>query len=186
MKKTILILSLSVACLNADNDTLPEPPLPSKEESALVEEMQKNVNAPGAVLFTPPTGWRLVDPKNLPKSILVMVVGKGEGDFPPNMNLGFENYTGSMKDYLRKVVKVQLDSTHAEWKDLGTIQTEAGDAQLLQIDNKTKWGVERQMMALIKSDNTIYMLTASALREEFPKHYKEFFNSIRSLKINPN
>ena len=186
MKKTILILALSLVNLHAKTNSLPNAPIPSKEESSLIEEMQNNVNAPGAVLFTPPAGWRLVDPKNLPKSVLVMVVGKGVSDFPPNMNLGFENYEGSLKDYIRKIVKVQLDSTHAEWKDLGTIQTEAGDAQLLQIDNKTKWGVERQMMALIKSNQTIYMLTASALRDEFPKHYKEFFNSIRSLKINPN
>ncbi len=182
MKKSLLILALSLSLLHAEEEPSPLSP----QDNSLAEEMEKNVNAPGAVLFTPPPGWRLVDPKNLPKSVLVMVVGKGEGEFPPNMNLGFENYSGSLKDYIRKIVKVQLDSTHAEWKDLGTIQTEAGDAQLLQIENKTKWGVERQMMVLLKNEGTIYMLTASAIREEFPKYYKEFFNSLRSLKINPN
>lgn len=154
------------------------------EHKALVEQMEKNKDAPGAVLFTPPQNWKMVDPKVLPKHVLAMVVGSGQTDFPPNMNLGYEKFDGSVKEFIRKVVKVELETTHTEWKELGTIQTTAGIAQLIQVDSATKWGQERQMQAFIKQDDTIYILTASALRNEFSTYYKEFFNSIRSLTIN--
>lgn len=179
-------MKLLISALLLTTPLLAEDGVNNLEGQELIDQMQKDISTPGAVLFTPPSGWRLVDPKNLPKSVLVMVVGKGSSDFPPNMNLGYEKFEGSLKEYMRKIVKVELDNAHAEWKDLGTIQTEAGDAQLIQIDSKTKWGIERQMQALIKKEDTIYILTASALRSEFPGFYKDFFNSIRSLKINSN
>lgn len=183
--KKLVALSLICISLHAD-ETTNQIELSSDEQKAIVEQMEKNKDAPGAVIFNPPQNWKMVDPKALPKHVLVMIIGTGQGEFPPNMNLGYEKYDGSVKDFIRKVVKVELDTTHAEWKALGTVQTNAGVAELIQVDTKTKWGQERQMQAFIKNEDTIYILTASALRTEFPTYYKEFFNSIRSLSINPS
>lgn len=71
-----------------------------------------------------------------------------------------------------------------DWKDLGTIRTEAGDASLSQVDTKSKWGIERLMHVILEKNGTIYILTAAALKNDFPKFYKEFFNSMRSLRFN--
>lgn len=181
--KKLIALSLITVSLIAE-ETVNQIELSLDEQKALVEEMEKNKDAPGAVIFTPPQNWKMVDPKVLPKHVLAMIVGSGKSEYPPSMNLGYEKYQGSVKDFIKKVVKVELDSTHAEWKDLGTIQTKAGVAQLLQVDSKNKWGMERQMQAFIKKDDVIYILVASSLRDEFPTYYKEFFNAIRSLSIN--
>lgn len=181
--KKIVALSLLSLSLFAE-ETVKQIELNIEEQKALVEQMEKNKDAPGAVIFTPPQNWKMVDPNVLPKHVLAMIVGTGQSDFPPNMNLGYEKYDGSVKEFIRKVVKSELENAHAEWKDLGTVQTNAGVAQLIQVDSKTKWGDERQMQAFIKHDDTVYILTASALRTEFPTFYKEFFNSIRSLTIN--
>lgn len=134
------------------------------------------------LMFTPPTGWRQAEKSSLPKQVAIMVVGQGLREFPPSMNLGYETYSGSIKDYM-KIVKDINKSQGCVLKDLGTIETEAGIATLSQFDEKTEWGEVRQMHAILIRDKVAYILTASALKEEFPKHYQEFFKAIQSLRI---
>lgn len=175
---TLLALSLSILPLNAE-----EVRLSSQEEASVQEQYANMIQEPGQVMFTPPEGWQMADPKALPASVKIMVVGKGEREFPPSINLGTEKYSGTLKQYL-KTVKAINDSQGTEWKDLGTIKTEAGDASLSQVDAKTQWGNVRTMHVILLRDGTIYIMTAAATKEEFPKYYKDFFNAMRSLRVN--
>jgi hypothetical protein len=140
---------------------------------------------PGAVIFNPPDNWHLADPKALPPSVKIMVVGQSSTDFPPSINLGTEKYNGNLKEYL-KMIKSINDAQGAEWKDLGTIRTQAGTASLSQVDAKTEWGEIRMMHVIFIRDNTAYILTAAALKNEFSQYYKDFFKSMRSLRFNKN
>lgn len=132
--------------------------------------------------FTPPAGWRAADLNTLPSSVKFMVVGTGSREVPPSINLGFEPYKGSLKDYL-KIVKDINSAQGDNWKDLGTVQTAGGPGSLSQVDVKTEWGVIRQMHLIYLDQGVVYILTAAALRDEFPKFYNDFFNSLRSFKI---
>lgn len=134
------------------------------------------------IQFTPPEGWRMADKKDLPKHVLALVIGKGKEDFPPSMNLGYDPFSGSMKDYLKVIKEINL-SQGCILKDLGTISTGAGDASLSQFDEKTEWGEVRQMHAILIHEGVAYILTASALKEEFPKFYQQFFKAMQSLRI---
>ncbi len=171
MKKLLLfITSIAIATLSyADNIVVYD-----NEEQAS--------KASGVVMFTPPQGWRLADSNQLRPSVKIMVVGKGKHEFPPSMNLTTELFNGSLKDYL-KIVKEINDAQGSEWKNLGSIRTTAGEASLSQADTHTEWGDVRMMHVILLKDETIYILTAAALREEFPNFYKEFFNSMRSLSV---
>ncbi len=134
-------------------------------------------------MFTPPEGWGSLDPKKLPGSVKVMVVGKGsDTNYPPSINLGMEEYNGTLKDYL-KIVKAINESQNAEWKNLGTIHTEAGRASLSQVDVSTSWGTIRLMHVILVKKGQAYIMTSAALRDEFPRFYSEFFNSMRSLRF---
>jgi hypothetical protein len=179
MLKNILIASLCLAL-----PTLISANLSLVEEKELQESFKVISQEPGAVMFKPPEGWLLADPKALPANIKIMVVGKGTHESPPSLNLAFEDYPGTLKEYLRLVAMINKKKG-AEWKDLGKIQTEAGKASLSQVDLKTQWGVERQMHVILINNGTVYILTAAALKEEFPNFYKDFFTAMRSLKINP-
>lgn len=137
----------------------------------------------GIISFTPPAGWHLTDTATLPKSVKIMVVGKGQKVFPPSMNLSTEPFKGTLKDYL-KIVKSMNEAHNNEWKDLGTIRTEAGIASLSQVDNKAEWGDLRLMHVILLKNGRIYILTASALKEEFSNYYKDFFNAMKSLRLN--
>ena len=137
-------------------------------------------NKTAAVMFTPPSGWRTADRNGLPKHVNVMVVGKGSHEFPPSISLGTEIYPGTLKQYLKRVKEINTGKGN-EWKDLGTIRTEAGNASLSQVDTRTQWGDVRMMHVMLYRDGTVYILTASSLKDEFSKYYKEFFNALRSL-----
>jgi hypothetical protein len=154
------------------------------DDKALQNSFQSLSEQPGSVSFQPPEGWHLADPKSLPTHVKIMVVGKGSHTFPPSINLAYDEFKGTLKDYL-KVVDAINKRLGAEAKDLGIIQTLAGQAQLIQIDSKNVWGIERQMQVIIVHHGIAYILTASALKDEFSKFYPHFFKSLKSLKINP-
>lgn len=183
LRNPFFILCASAAALCFTGNASGQTHASIGKQNYQAENSADQVNEPGTVMFTPPSGWRFADSNSLPPSVKTMVVGKGQHEFPPSMNLGTEAYKGTLKQYL-KVIKGINDSQGSEWKDLGTVRTEAGDASLSQVDSKTQWGDVRMMHVILIRNGIVYILTSAALKEEFPKFYKEFFNSMRSLRIN--
>lgn len=159
--------------------------LSNSEEQKIQDHLNQTSQEPGAVMFTPPPGWHLAKPESLPPSVKVMVIGKGEQEFPPSINLGTENYNGTLKQYLKQIKTINASQGH-EWRDLGTIQTEAGEASYSQAIMKTPWGQVKMMHVILLKKDVVYILTAAALQEEFPRFYKAFFESLRSLRMNPD
>lgn len=154
------------------------------EETPISKKTQGKLQSlPSSALFTPPKGWRFGDQKSLGQHVQIMVIGKGKNTYPPSINLATEKFTGTLKDYL-KIVKKINDSEKIIWKDLGPIRTQAGNVNLSQIEMQTEWGQVKMMHAIIVRDQTAYIMTAAALKDEFPDYYKDFFSSIQSLRIN--
>lgn len=139
-------------------------------------------NEEGIVFFTPPNGWMLADQASLPGRVKTMVIGKGPSSFPPSLNLSSEPYKGTLKQYL-KIVKNMNTAQGYEWKDLGSIQTQAGLGSLSQVDTKSQWGTIRLMHVIVVKNGNVYILTASAMKDEFSIFYNDFFKAMRSLKI---
>ncbi len=150
--------------------TAPQSFIPKKSEEELV-------------LFNPPEGWHLakVDPALFP-TIKILIIGKGKHNFPPSINLAIQPYQGTLKQYLKNI-KARNDAEGVEWKDLGSFRTEAGNGNLIQVDRKMEWGQERLMHLILLKNEKIYILTASALKDEFSQLYKQFFNAMCSLRI---
>lgn len=132
--------------------------------------------------FDIPEGWQVADQKSLPKSVKLMVVGKSSKEMPPSINLGYEEFQGSLKDYL-KIVQDFNRSQGDTWRDLGTVQTKAGPGSLSQLDMKSQWGNLRMMHMILKKDSVVYILTASSLKEEFSKYYPVFFKALQSFQL---
>jgi hypothetical protein len=132
--------------------------------------------------FTAPEGWRVAETDQLPPHVQVMVVGKGQLEYPPSINLSTEEFHGTLKDYLQ-IVKNINQKRGTEWRDLGKIRTEAGEASLSQVNSRTKWGMVRMMHVILVKEDHVYILTASALQSEFSSYYKPFLESLRSLTV---
>ncbi len=179
MKQVSLLLLLGGSLLSASwahsTPVAPPPETLTAPSTEISEEVE-------ALLFTPPQGWGSADPKDLPGSVKVMVVGSGSDTFPPSINLGMESYKGTTKDYL-KIVKAINESQNAEWKNLGALHTEAGKANLSQVDMQTNWGTVRLMHVILVKQGYAYIMTAAALRDEFPRFYSDFFKAMRSLRF---
>lgn len=152
-------------------------------ESTETKALEVDTLVPGAVYFTPPKGWQQADASALSPTVKMLVVGKGKGDLPPSIHLALEPYQGTLKDYM-KIVKAINVSKGGEWKDLGKIRTHAGEGSLSQLDTKTQWGDMRMLHTIVLKNNTIYIMTAAALRDEFPAYYKHFFDAMTSLHVN--
>lgn len=156
--------------------------LSNDEEKAILKNFTQLAGQEGTLIFTPPNGWHLADPKALPKSVHVMVVGSSSGNFPPSINLGSEEFSGTLQEYLIRVKAINK-SQGSTWKDLGKIKTEAGEGSLSQVNKKTAFGEIKLMHVILKRDHTIYIMTASALKGEFSNYYSQFFEAFRSLKF---
>lgn len=137
------------------------------------------------VYFKPPKNWLLADANALLPSVKVIVIGKGNSALPPSINLSWEPYQFTLKQYLQ-AVKNRNTAQGYEWKDMGMIQTDAGPGDLSMVDSKSAWGDVRSMHLILLKDKRIYILTASAVKSEFSNFYKEFFDSIKSLKVAKN
>jgi hypothetical protein len=158
-------------------------PAPSKAQTKHTQNKSAEEDDAGIVTFVPPPGWHQADSNALPPHVKFMVVGKGSTAFPPSMNLSVEPFKKGLNAYL-KIIKSINESQGYEWKDLGMIKTQAGTASLSQVDTKTEWGDLRLMHAVLHKNGHIYILTASALKNEFSKFYKEFFAAMQSLRVN--
>ncbi len=151
-----------------------------------LEQIKNNENEFNeSILFSSPPGWRFAEKISLPASVKALVVGKGKYDFPPSLNLGLEVYKGTLKQYLKRVKKINDDAGNT-WKDLGTIRTKAGNASLSQVDKRTQWGEVKMMHVIFQERGITYIMTAAALKEEFPRFYKDFFNSFCSIHFEKN
>lgn len=166
-------------------ETPKETTIPPAEEKETLAKFKELASQPGAVSFQPPPGWVLGDKKNMKPCVQVVVVGKSKTDFTPSLSLIVEDFAGTLKQYLR-IVQLKSQNYGDDWKDLGRIQTEAGEASLSQADVKSKWGTERRMYVILLNKGKIYILTGGALKDDFSNHYKDFFNAFRSLRINPS
>lgn len=133
--------------------------------------------------FKAPKNWKTLAKDKLPASVQQMAKGRGKKELPPSVNLVVENTKLDIEKYTELVREIHLANHLSSWIKLGTIDTLAGEAVLTQIKTKSQWGSVRMLQSLLISENRVYIMTASALEEEFPKFYKEFFTSIQSLQL---
>src|SRR4051812_11336086 len=85
------------------------------------------------VTFNPPKGWKNGDISKMSPLIKSMIVGTGKSHFPPSLTLAIEPYPGTLKEYLTIVKKIN-EKEKTDWKDLGKINTKAGEGSLSQFD----------------------------------------------------
>ena len=132
-----------------------------------------------------PKGWQcLHDRDQLPATVELVYVGKGKGQFTPSVNLATEATELPQGEYLalaRKFHESQLDT---KCNGLGSINTEEGEASLLQIDRESEWGTVRFIQAALVKEGIAYVITATCLVEEYPTLSAQFLQAIQSFTIN--
>lgn len=163
--------------------------LSSLQAGSAPEAMSKGFHAlssePGAGFFQPPNKWGLADKAESLSRVKLFAIGRGKREYPPSMNLAVEDFDGSASEYMRIVQRICSSKGH-KWKDLGSLSSEAGALRLCQVDKTTQWGDVRMMHTFFVENGRAYIVTAAALEEEFSNYYKDFHDSFRSFRINPD
>jgi hypothetical protein len=188
MAKILFVLTLTFFTLSISKARLEASETPQPQEKVMFDESIAKLSQDSAFCsFTPPKGWTNVPRNTLPpeaQSDFVRVHVKGKGaPVPPTVVLAVEKTTVDLRTYLQNCIEDHEAHVDSTCKKLGSIQTASGPASLLQVDRLTKWGEMRMLQSVILLDDTAYVMTATALQEEFPQYYKEFFGAIQSIKI---
>lgn len=138
--------------------------------------------------FTPPKEWKPLNSVEIQKKyhhVKLGYTGKSKKGLPPSLNLAIEKIgTLSLVEYLNAVKQIhESDAHNLEWKNLGSFSTQAGKATLTQVERRTEWGKVLLLQLIFIANQNAYVLTASALKEEFVLFYKEFETAFRSFKL---
>lgn len=137
-----------------------------------------------AYMLELPKSWECIDdPSQLPNKVKVVYIGKGKETFTPSINLACEATGMPLSDYVSLAKNYHASQSHTHVRELGQVATNAGSASLIQIDQTTKWGDVRFLQATLVIQGQAYVITATALKNEFGKFSPHFLRAIQSFQI---
>ena len=157
----------------------------TESEESLIHHFQQVMGGAGVVTFSPPSNWGLTAPDPTRPTIRFTAVREQGLSYPAMIYLGIHPYKGTLKNYLHTIETMEK-AQGGTWKDLGSINTGLGKASFSQVDYKTHFGEMRHLLVLKVENGEAYLLTAAAKKEDHPKLYEEIFNSLKTLRRNPD
>lgn len=172
MKRIFLIALCTIA-----------PPLVHVKQHTTSIEKAVETTTDSLCFFTPPSGWEIADPMSLSPRVKIAFLKHTQSGFCPSINLAVEKTPVNLNEYLKAVRIIHEQDRGNRWRALGKVRTNAGLAQLTEIDSKSEWGPIRILQLLLLKDGYAYVLTSAALKEEFSNYYKEIQSAFRSLSL---
>ena len=175
----MLIRTLLASCLIAQGAISDPPPSKAPVESPRTETSL-------IAIFSPPSGWQSSRPKHHSTHVQIGFIGEGSSKFHPSINLAVEEIDISLKEYVKAVKEIHLDEKNTTWRDLAKFTMKGGSGRLTEITSPSAWGDVKMLQAILVSGKTAYILTAAALKKEYPEIQKEILQSLQSLDLQPD
>lgn len=132
--------------------------------------------------FIPPANFEAADPKNLSFEVQIGFVKKGSS-FNPSINLAEEKTGASLKEYVKAIKNNYKNDKNSFLRELGTIETKAGRAALIEISSFSGGGQIRLMQAVLVSEGMAYVLTSCCSKEDFTTYLPDFMRAFKSLSL---
>lgn len=132
-----------------------------------------------------PKGWQCISDKaQLPAKVQMVYIGTGKGQFTPSINLATEETSLGLEEYVKVARSYHESQGETSCHSLGSLQTPAGKAIVIQIDRNTQWGPVRFVQAALINNGNAYVITATCLLEDFNAFAAQFFKAIQTFTIN--
>ncbi len=131
-----------------------------------------------------PDTWKALPAKDFSSHMKVFIEGNGGNYYPPAIKVTMEKTNLSVNDYLLSAKKLVESSGDSSYRPMGKLQTFSGEASLVLMESTTNWGDVRSMQGVLVKNGMAYIITVSAIKEEFEDFYTTFFEAIRSFNIN--
>ncbi|MGD0664649.1 MAG: hypothetical protein ABSA17_02825 [Rhabdochlamydiaceae bacterium] len=141
-----------------------------------------SLHASETCFFIPPKNWEIANPEILAPRVHICFLGKSSKGLAPSINLASEKVDISLDAYIEEVRKIHAADPNSRWRDLGKYKTLLGEGRLTELETHAETGIVRMVQLIVIKDHVAYILTAGALKEEFPKYYKLFDQTLRSLQ----
>jgi len=134
--------------------------------------------------FHPPKGWEITDMRTASSKVKMAFIKKTKKEgFCPSLNLAIENVEGTLNEYLNDVKAIYEQDRKNHWRKLGKVRTNAGDAQLTEIDMLSPLGSVRMLQLILIKERQAYIITAAALKNDFCSYYRDFQEAFHSLTV---
>jgi len=138
----------------------------------------------GAYFDHPPSGWQCVeDREQLPKTVHVLYVGKGQTRFAPTIHLSSERITLPFEEYIQAAKHYHQRVPGATCHDLGKIETQSGTGRIIQIESSSVYGDMCLIQAYVFYEGCAFVVTGTVLKDEFSTFNKTFHETVRSLHL---
>lgn len=134
-------------------------------------------------IFDPPNGWECALPAKIAPCIQVGFIGKGSTLLKPSINLAIEEVDVNLNQYLKAVKEIHLGEPGTNWRDLGKFTTRTGAGRLTEITTSSPLGEIRMLQMIVVKNNTAYILTGAAIKEDFLRFQETFIKSFQSLRL---
>lgn len=138
--------------------------------------------------FIPPEKWEIAQPKSDLGHLQIGFVNTSYRTFPPRISLATEEDAGtSVKEYVKAVKELQgTDPAIKEWRDLGALKMQGGSGHLIEMQSSSSLGDIKILQAILIKNETAYILTASALKKDFPSIQSQILKTFQSLTLIPD
>lgn len=137
-------------------------------------------------LFNPPRTWQSAQPKKPSDFVQIAFVSKESFSFRPSINIAMEEIDVSLKEYVKAVKEIHSRESGTKWRDLGKFSMKGGVGRLTEMTSQTPFGETKILQAILVREKRAYLLTASALKKDFPSLQKEILSSLQSLALYEN
>lgn len=131
--------------------------------------------------FKPPREWSPATPES--PHVKALFLEKSRSSFPASVNLATEPVTLTLKEYLKVVQELYRSKPGVVWREIGKIETRAGEAALTEIETQNQWGTVKMVQMLFLKEGLVHIVTTAALKNEYSKHYQEFYKIFKSFNV---
>ncbi|MBI5274374.1 MAG: hypothetical protein HY860_04905 [Chlamydiales bacterium] len=130
-----------------------------------------------------PDAFMEVVRKGSNSSIVKNYLYKDKTGFSPSINIAVEKTTLSAFQYMKEVKGNYNNKAGYSMTEFPMLKTGSGKAYLLQIDKKQTFGDIRILQMILLQQETAYIITACALKKEFPQIEKDFLKTFSSFTL---
>lgn len=135
-----------------------------------------------SLLFTPPDGFEIADPKTPTQRAICGFIHKDKSGFCPSIHLTHEKISCSFEQYLQ-IIEKQAREKKRKWRKMGVLKTQSGPATIIEIELENHFGKIALMQALLPKGQDVHILTAGALKKQLSQYARSFEQTFQSMQV---
>ena len=142
---------------------------------------------PAAPLFKLDSEWKLAQISNKgQRGVRAVFIRQSDGPRGLSAVVATETSELSLDAYGKAVKKLIQESPKSDWRKLGSLKVGSDKGLLAEVDQPSPYGPLTMLQLITKRDQTFFILTVAAGKEEFIEKRSELMQIVRSFELVKN